>query len=488
MRDLSSHYFTYDWCMTSKNRLVLSLLIFLSTFIYPTQSIAYEKPVVETFTAFPTELDLASPSLSISFELKVSHVNGISENSVLLSLTNSLGNSINTSLARSQESNLANQTLATFRGIIVFPRNFPQGIYTYSIDDGVTSNLKNGFKIGTQKIANPVIRSTKGLESGIAVTKNGYLDLNYQTFNGPAFGSQIGKTYLDSTKYSSLPTPVWKVGESISVKNYYEIVGSKVSLEISTSTPKICTYSNNLLNLISEGDCQIVAYTPRTETYISRQIVTSISIGPARAKQKLTIERISPVSARNLPITLELPVVRGSGDTLFEFIYPESITPGICTNAGYTLRIIDGGLCKLTYQTEGDSNYLPSEVYTQDVLVEKIYQTISFAPPTTANLSEKTLSLSATASGGGVITYQTISTGICSITGSTLNLLKNGNCTITATQAGSATLAPISATATIMIAGSVAPTKKTITCVKDNKTKKVSGTNPKCSKGYKVKS
>jgi hypothetical protein len=86
-----------------------------------------------------------------------------------------------------------------------------------------------------------------------------------------------------------------------------------------------------------------------------------------------------------------------------------------------------------------------------------------------------------------VITYQTTSTGICSITGSTLNLLKGGNCAITATQAGSATLAPISATATVMIAGSVAPTKKTITCVKGNKTKKVSGTNPKCPKGYKVK-
>jgi hypothetical protein len=112
-------------------------------------------------------------------------------------------------------------------------------------------------------------------------------------------------------------------------------------------------------------------------------------------------------------------------------------------------------------------------------------QTISFTPPATANISAKTLALSATASSGGVITYQTTSTGICSITGSTLNLLKSGNCAITATQAGTTTLAPISANATVMIAGSVA--KKTITCVKGNKTKKVSGTNPKCPKGYKIK-
>jgi hypothetical protein len=39
----------------------------------------------------------------------------------------------------------------------------------------------------------------------------------------------------------------------------------------------------------------------------------------------------------------------------------------------------------------------------------------------------------------------------------------------------------------VMIAGTVAPIKKTITCVKGKKAKKVSGTNPKCPKGYKVK-
>jgi hypothetical protein len=39
----------------------------------------------------------------------------------------------------------------------------------------------------------------------------------------------------------------------------------------------------------------------------------------------------------------------------------------------------------------------------------------------------------------------------------------------------------------VMIAGTVAPTKETITCVKGKKTKKVSGVDPKCPRGYKVK-
>jgi hypothetical protein len=38
-----------------------------------------------------------------------------------------------------------------------------------------------------------------------------------------------------------------------------------------------------------------------------------------------------------------------------------------------------------------------------------------------------------------------------------------------------------------MITGSLAPVNKTITCVMGKKNKKVSGTNPKCPKGYKLK-
>ena len=107
--------------------------------------------------------------------------------------------------------------------------------------------------------------------------------------------------------------------------------------------------------------------------------------------------------------------------------------------------------------------------------------------PTSANLASKTVALSATASSGGSLFYTTSTPDSCSVTGSTLNLLKSGNCSVTATQPGTSTLAPISATAAVMITGAVAPIKKTITCVKGKKTKKVSGTNPKCPKGYKVK-
>ena len=105
----------------------------------------------------------------------------------------------------------------------------------------------------------------------------------------------------------------------------------------------------------------------------------------------------------------------------------------------------------------------------------------------TAKVTDKTINLTATSSSGNPVTYTSTPINICTVSGSVLNLLLAGNCSVTATQAGTSTLATVSATATLMLTGSVISDKKSITCVKGKSTKKVSGTNPKCPKGYKLK-
>jgi hypothetical protein len=169
------------------------------------------------------------------------------------------------------------------------------------------------------------------------------------------------------------------------------------------------------------------------------------------------------------------------------YVLPKTTTPAICVPFGFTVRLVSGGVCTLTYETAATPTYLASDVYQQTFEILRDPQTISFTLPSAGNVSSKSLALTATASSGAAITYTTTSTAICSITGSTLNLLTGGNCTVTATQAGTSTLAPASATATVMLTGAVVTNKKSITCVKGKSTKKVSGTNPKCPKGYNLK-
>ena len=166
---------------------------------------------------------------------------------------------------------------------------------------------------------------------------------------------------------------------------------------------------------------------------------------------------------------------------------PQSTTPTVCYATGFFVRIVGGGTCTLTYQTKESPTYLASDLYKVSFEVTRDPQTISFTLPTTASISSKSLPLTATASSGSAVAYSTTSTDVCSITGSTLNLLKNGNCSVTATQAGTSTLAPVSTTANITLTGTAAAAKKTISCVKGSKTVKKTGISPKCPAGYKLK-
>jgi hypothetical protein len=237
--------------------------------------------------------------------------------------------------------------------------------------------------------------------------------------------------------------------------------------------------------LIATGNCTFKVSTLKTKDYALKEVLQDVTITAARSKPELVMGNIATQTSKNLPKSIEIfRVYSPSGN----WVLPQASTPTVCIAAGFFVQIIGGGTCTLTYQSEATTTYLASDLYRVSFEVTRDPQTITFSLPTSANISSRTVALSATASGGGVVSYTTSTPENCSITGSNLNILKSGNCSVTATQSGTSTLAPISATASVMIAGAVAPAKKTITCIKGKKTKKVSGLNPKCPKGFKVKS
>ena len=479
--------------MKSKVACIVSSFLLLGYLSAP-NSFAVEKPTVESFLASQTDLDLISPDLNINFEVVVSHPEGIENRYTNLTIANGGTFSVSTQLKRIDEPVNYLSKKVTFRGNIVIPRGFKSGVYTYSID-GVTSGIekiKTGTNTGISKtdsgvIAGPILRSLKNAESGILVRNNGYLDLNYPTINGPAYGPQSGLSYVNNSKFSSVTAPIWKVNEVINLSDYFELAVTGTELIVITTTPKICVVDGTLLKLLAIGDCSFTVSTPRTKDYLAKSIYQSQSIADARKPATLFVEKIANQQAKNLPITLELPKVYSSGLSAVEYIAPKSITPDICEVGGYILKIVSGGTCSITYKSLGNTSYLPSDTYTQTILIEKQTQTISFQPIQNIDVKSKTLDLMATASGKGAVTFSTTSAGICSITGSTLRLIRAGNCSVAATAAGTSTLTPISVTVDILLTGTAVVSKKTITCIKGKTTKKVTGTNPKCPAGYKLK-
>jgi hypothetical protein len=113
---------------------------------------------------------------------------------------------------------------------------------------------------------------------------------------------------------------------------------------------------------------------------------------------------------------------------------------GPCTLTGTTLTPTGGGSCLVTASQAGDGDHEAATPVTYTVVVDKADQTIAFTstPPAHAVVGDAPYSVSASASSGLPVTYSVAaaSTGVCSVSGSTVTLLAGGTCTIAADQSG----------------------------------------------------
>ena len=448
-----------------------------------TPAIASENPTVESFTFTPSEIDLLGASTKLDFELIVSHPFGIENLTSSVTIKDSLGSAWGAYITRTDSPVNPALKRVTFKGSLILPRTLATGVYSVSATE-VKNNSTAGYSYGTGAIVSKKIRDLIDAENSLLVRSGADLNYYYATFQGPSYDSTLSITYKNATKYNSNNPPIWKVGEVFTPADYYEQKVTSLALQVKTATPKVCSTDGKTLKLIAEGSCDFTVFTAKTSDFALNESNQIVQITNARIKSVLFISKIDNQTSKDLPKSLTLPEVYSAAEG---YVLPKTTTPAICVPVGFTVRLISGGICTLTYETAATPTYLASDVYQQTFEILRNPQTISFTLPSAANVSSKSLVLTATASSGSVVAYSTTSTGICSITGSTLNLLAKGNCAVTATQAGTSTLAPVSATASITLTATTVAAKKTITCVKGKTTKKVTGTNPKCPKGYKLK-
>ncbi len=471
--------------MKIKSALVAILLMIGLT---PGVAQANERPVVESFTFTPNDLDVISANTNVAFELVVSHSSGIKNSSTLVTLIGPNGSSLATYLTRTDSPvNLA-QARVTFKGTLTVPQNIVAGAFSVSVAE-VNNNPSAGYEYGTGVITPKKLRDLIGAEYSLLVRNSGDLNLIYDTFVGPTHNTTLGISYNNPAVYNNDNPPIWKVGETYLPSKYFESRVPSLALVVSSSTPTVCSTDGKELKLIAAGNCTFKVSTAKTKDYAAKEIVQAVTITAARSKPELIMSVISNQTAKSLPKMIEIFRVFSPTGV---YVMPQATTPTVCIASGFYVQIVGGGTCTLTYQSEANTSYLASDLYKVSFEVTRDPQTITFAPDTTADIATKSLTLTATASSGGAVTFTSSSPENCTVAGSTLNLLKAGNCLVTATQAGTSTLAPVTASATITLTGlAVTPkpvvAKKTIVCVKGKTSKKVSGTNPKCPRGYKVK-
>jgi hypothetical protein len=474
--------------MKLKSLFVTSILLFsaINLNLATAADEPWVAPELISFEFSPKEIELTQLNPTVSVTLKVSHPIGVKSEKINIYLKNAIlpqSFSYQFTALRTQINTQNNLTTVTFSGSFTLPTAMTSGVWNLSSDpiQGLASIKAVGWP-ESSSFSPANFRDMPGAENSLLVRLDGNLNYDLQTFVGPAYRSE---SMASDGKPMSLnvDAPIWKVGEVIDTSKYFQMRVKGVPLELTSKTPQICQATGSLLKLLTTGECNYRVFTSKNKDYIYKELNLYSTVTQARMKPELSIPKIATQTSTGLPKTISRETVYSYGN----IVTPKSLTPSVCipTNTGITLY--SGGICELQYSTDSSITYLASDNYVQSFEVTRNAQTINFSPPASLSVSDKTISLSATASSGGAVAFTTTSADICSITGTTLNLVKSGNCAITATQPGTPTFTPVAITANIVLTGTVAAATKTISCIKGKTTKKVIGTNPKCPAGYKLK-
>ena len=453
---------------------------FLTSFITPASADTSNQPVVVSFTMSPDVINLSNQSSTVSIDLIVSNPTGIASTQTTATLSNSTGISLATYLLRSESPINTSLQKVTFHGSLSIPSTIPSGIYSLVANPIVALNSDGSVGLSTPTIKATTTSPLVGAPNNVLIRKDGYLNFSYPTFVGPTFNNLLGGSFVNPS-YNSAAAPIWKVGETFHPSDFYELKVTSLTLKVSTATPSTCTSDGTTLTFTAIGACSFTVYTDQSFDYQSYKDIENVSVTAARVKPTYNVGTIADQSSSILPLTIPGPLIFNPTGGL---ISPVSATPTVCSGAGSYINIISGGTCTLNYSSPATAAYLASDNYTLTFQIKRNAQTISFTPPTSVKLSSKVIDLAASSSSGLPVTFQSSTPAICSVTGSSLNVLKAGGCSIQAMQAGSTTIAPASVTQSLLITGS-SPVAKKLVCIKAGKAKVVLGT--KCPTGYRAK-
>jgi hypothetical protein len=150
------------------------------------------------------------------------------------------------------------------------------------------------------------------------------------------------------------------------------------------------------------------------------------------ASQTITFPAIG---AQTAGIFLSLQATASSGLT----VQYSSTTPAVCSVAGEWVLLIGSGTCSLYASQSGNGDYSSAVPVNRRFAVapttDTTAQTITF-PPVATQVAATTINLTATASSGLPVSFQSATPSVCTVSGTTASLIAYGFCTIEAWQGG----------------------------------------------------
>jgi hypothetical protein len=233
----------------------------------------------------------------------------------------------------------------------------------------------------------------------------------YQTITFPTIPSQPAATSLTLSASSNSGLPI----------------------TFSSTTPTVCSVSGTTASLHIAGTCTVEASQAGNGEYNPANVSQSFSV--TLAAQSITWPAIG--TDQNPLTSFHLGATASSGLT----VAFASTTPTVCSVSGTTASMLTSGTCTIQATQAGNTTYAAATPVSQSTLVHHLVQTINWPAIGTDQYAGTSFHLGATASSGLTVTFASTTPTICSVSGTTANMLISGTCTIQATQAGNSTYA-----------------------------------------------
>jgi hypothetical protein len=214
---------------------------------------------------------------------------------------------------------------------------------------------------------------------------------------------------------------------------------SGLPVTISSTTPLVCLTAGSLVTLLLPGACTLTATQAGNGSYTAAVPVTQ-TFQVLQNPQTITFNAIG-----DLPLSLGSILASATSSSGLPVIVASS-TPLVCLTVGSLVTFILPGSCSLTATQSGNAIFAAATPVTQIFHVltggnTQTPQTITFAPIPTHALGANQFSVTATASSGLPVSFNSTTGAVCQISGNTVFLMGTGACAITATQPGNATYA-----------------------------------------------
>ena len=204
---------------------------------------------------------------------------------------------------------------------------------------------------------------------------------------------------------------------------------SGLTVGYASNSTGVCTVSGSTISFVSVGICSITASQAGNTNYAAATPVTK-TFNVTQGANVITFPTPADTSFSSPP-----PALTATASSGLTVGYASNST-GVCTVSGSTISFVSVGICSITASQAGNTNYAAATPVTKTFNVTQGSNVITFPTPADTSFSSPPPALTATASSGLTVGYASNSTGVCTVSGSTINFVSVGICSITASQAG----------------------------------------------------